>query len=434
VTQKNTSPYQVKVTFIKPITHQLTNEAHHYLPARMSTAMSVATSTNWNSIRRHYRSLFDVVLNSTMPASMEKVVEDAKKKQAFHDQLVVINKYFREHFSYEGEMKTSGARPVLRMPTVLYRLKMADDKELSAMLVMILRKLGIKADIVLVTKKSRASFVGLPSTSYFNHAIVKAAFEGEDYWIDPSNVPFYGANHKLILSGMPALGLNESSELEVIPFNNPIEAKAISTFIVNIESDLRALVRSKIQYSGAASYKVLRMAVTQGKDASDALIKKLLGFSSKINSFEINPYTFNDTTYVPLTITARYVNKETIASDNQGKYLMSPSVRSYYASLLATDPQNVGDLFLDEPVEYVNTGIFYNVLLDSKTNIKCQITSSWLDVDIKVLPQKNGFTHTEILRFKKAFVTSAEVRSTEFQSFVQKLKNCDSNSKVYLKL
>ena len=63
--------------------------------------------------------------------------------------------------------------------------RFGDCKAKSALLVALLRELGINAEPVLVTTKGGDALPErLPMVSYFNHVIVRATIGGNDYWLD----------------------------------------------------------------------------------------------------------------------------------------------------------------------------------------------------------------------------------------------------------
>jgi tetratricopeptide (TPR) repeat protein len=67
--------------------------------------------------------------------------------------------------------------------------RFGDCKAKSALLVALLRELGIQADPVLVTTTGGDALPErLPMVSYFNHAIVRARIEGRDYWLDGTRI------------------------------------------------------------------------------------------------------------------------------------------------------------------------------------------------------------------------------------------------------
>jgi hypothetical protein len=70
-------------------------------------------------------------------------------------------------------------------PEVVARRRYGDGKDLSMLLVLLLKRLGLEARLVLVNSKFRKSLAGLlPMPSLFNHLVVEYKARGEVRWVD----------------------------------------------------------------------------------------------------------------------------------------------------------------------------------------------------------------------------------------------------------
>jgi transglutaminase-like putative cysteine protease len=73
-------------------------------------------------------------------------------------------------------------------PNVVIERRFGDCKDMSLLLVAILRALGIEADVALVHSwRGRALDETLPSPYAFDHVIARAQIGGADYWLDATN-------------------------------------------------------------------------------------------------------------------------------------------------------------------------------------------------------------------------------------------------------
>jgi hypothetical protein len=70
-------------------------------------------------------------------------------------------------------------------PEVVARRRYGDGKDLSVLLMLLLKRLGLEARLVLVNSKFRKSLAGLlPMPSLFNHLVVEYKARGEIRWVD----------------------------------------------------------------------------------------------------------------------------------------------------------------------------------------------------------------------------------------------------------
>ena len=70
-------------------------------------------------------------------------------------------------------------------PAVVERRRFGDCKDLSVLLMFLLKRLGLESRLVLVNSKFRKSLAGLlPMPSLFNHVVVEYQARGETRWVD----------------------------------------------------------------------------------------------------------------------------------------------------------------------------------------------------------------------------------------------------------
>jgi len=92
--------------------------------------------------------------------------------------------WVQDQFRYlavDGEL--DGQPPAA--PAVVARRRYGDCKDLSVLLMLLLKRLGLESRLVLVNTKFRKSLAGLlPMPSLFNHLVVEYQARGETRWVD----------------------------------------------------------------------------------------------------------------------------------------------------------------------------------------------------------------------------------------------------------
>lgn len=405
---------ELKITLTKPLIHGLKDEQQLVVAPEYATAMSVATSQNWNTVKRVYRSLFDIVLNSTPTEEMRELVTAAKLKTDLSAQLTLISDHLKNTFAYVGEMRTVKGKPSLRMFKDLYQSKFADDKEMAAFMVVILRNLKYQADVVLASKTPRHLFQGMPDPYLFNRVLVRVDHLGETYWIDPTEKPFYELNHAFQFSGRPSLGLNDDSEVGPVPYKNPVPSQLIMNAKVTLDASQNSVVEKELQYQGARAFELFKIA--KGEDLKEV-------FELDLGTRDIQTYDKNFTHFHPWTI--RGSTKDT-------GLIAPPKLSQYYDLLLGEMKTWKGELVLGEPYEFKQT-ITYAVMVDPATRLKCQIQSPWIDVERKSIIQKLNFMVYDLITFKQPFISPDELSSISFLNLQQQLKACGKSEKITLK-
>jgi hypothetical protein len=124
------------------------------------------------------------------------------------------------------EMGENSHRP--HTPLEVFEKKYGDCKDKTLLLATLLKELGIKTDIALVSTYDKRSLVDfLPTHGLFNHVITKINYNGQSYWIDPTRTQ-QGADIKTMYQPdyEQALIVDKSTQaLETVSLKNNIATK-----------------------------------------------------------------------------------------------------------------------------------------------------------------------------------------------------------------
>lgn len=402
---------ELKVTLVKPIVSGLKEEQQSITAPENAVSVSVATVENWNLIKRFYSSFFELVMNSTLPPEVNALIKSVEAKRDIKDRLKIIGHHIHTNFSYAENMRTLNGRPHVRMFNELYLSKMADDKEMAALTVLVLKKLGHKADIALVTRGNRTHFQGLPDPAMFNRALVRIEEEGEFYWIDPVEKLSMGLNHPIEFSGRPSLSLGVGEGLDIIPFENPDESRFESQLIIS-QSAEGFDVKKDVQYSGRAHYEILK--IQNPKDLEEVLTQDLT--DSQAKDFKLSPL----------------INGKSSAAYHLTELSPLKNLSVYFEDIIIVTPEWVGELYLGGPKEFKETST-YKLMVAPETKFVCSVKSDWIDVLRRSVIQKSSFMVYDSVSIKKAHISPAELKSRAFLALQNQLKECAKVDKITLK-
>ncbi|WP_164503523.1 DUF3857 domain-containing transglutaminase family protein [Pleionea sediminis] len=119
--------------------------------------------------------------------SIKNVADDIRSQtENKKEQLALALNYVQDNIRYFGiEMGTNSHAPSPAEETLTRRY--GDCKDKTVLLISILKQLNIGASPALVnTYRKHLIEEGLPKVNAFNHVIVKANLDNEDYWLDPT--------------------------------------------------------------------------------------------------------------------------------------------------------------------------------------------------------------------------------------------------------
>lgn len=194
---------------------------------------------------------------NNMPLNGKEVMERAArlKNEAQGDTAKYMEaaiRFVQDNIRYMGiEMGEYSHRP--NTPEKVCKQRFGDCKDKALLLTALLRAQGIEADMAYVHTDFRGHIAErLPSPDRFNHAIVKARFRSQDYWIDATVAYQRG---RLALRYNPSFkkGLvvkAGTTGLTDIPVGNPGSIAVTETFdIPHLDND-SALLTVNTVYKG----------------------------------------------------------------------------------------------------------------------------------------------------------------------------------------
>lgn len=402
---------ELKVTMVKPIVSGLKDEQQSISAPEKAPSISVGTVENWNLIKRFYSSFFELVMNATIPPEVNTLIKSVEGKRDIKDRLKLISQHIHTNFSYADSMRSMNGRPSVRMFSDLYLSKMADDKEMAALTVLVLKKLGHKADITLATRGNRTHFQGLPDPSMFNRALVKIEEDGEFYWFDPVQKISMGLNHPVEFSGRPSLSLGSSDSLEIIPFENFEESKVDAVITISQLGE-GFQVQKDVQYSGQSHYELL--SILKPEDLKDVLTQDLS--QSDAQDFKLSAL----------------VNGKTSATYKLSELSPLKNLNTYFEQMLSVTPEWQGELYMGGPKEFKETST-YKVMVAPETKFACSVKSEWIDILRRSVVQKSSFVVYDQIFIKKAHITPEELKSRGYLALQNQLKECAKVDKIALK-
>lgn len=150
------------------------------------TSLEFSEYGTWNDVARWAADLFG---NKEEPdAEFERRVTALQGAATEEEKILQAIRYVQNEIRYFSvSFDESTHRPAA--PGVTLQRRYGDCKDKSLLLVSLLKRLGVRADIVLVASKRYKNMDALPpSPGVFDHVIVRLTHQGKDYFIDPTQV------------------------------------------------------------------------------------------------------------------------------------------------------------------------------------------------------------------------------------------------------
>lgn len=226
-------------------------------PAAQAFQPHVAFSTgrSWNEVARAYDRIVEERLDgNALQARARALAKGTKDRRAVAQRLL---EEVRESVRYTG-LEFGAAAIVPAPPKEVLARQYGDCKEMSTLLVGLLRGAGIPAHVALV-RSGREDVPELPGMGFFNHAIVYVP-GSPALWIDPTDPGSEAGMLPPELQGRHALVASQETQgLTVIDEAPPSASTALFTRTVELSDEGPARVKETRELSGSLAVQYRRM-------------------------------------------------------------------------------------------------------------------------------------------------------------------------------
>ena len=159
-------------------------------------AVELSSYDNWSKVGNHFAPYYRIkeLIDPSIKAVADEIMQATSEPK---EQTRRALNYVQENIRYLGlEMGVGGFEP--RQPSLVFERRFGDCKDVTLLLLTLLKSLDVKADPVLVHTDERAGFLhGQPNHWAFNHVVVRAELDGKGYVLDATRGKQLGALDKL---------------------------------------------------------------------------------------------------------------------------------------------------------------------------------------------------------------------------------------------
>lgn len=212
--------------------------------------IDLTTLPSWQPVARYF--VNELIPKSPPPAALvEQTSHVTKDAQTARDKVADIYKYATRDVRYGRSPREVELETPRHASQMLEDLR-GDCKDKSALMVSMLRQLGIRADIALIQSRSAGVAPSLPAP-WFDHALVRVELDGSQLWLDPAGGPYTFGDVPYNDQGTSALILDGSLTATrcLIPETTPAQHK------------LSRICRGRLTVDG--SYQYSATATTNGE-------------------------------------------------------------------------------------------------------------------------------------------------------------------------
>lgn len=386
----------------------------------------VSSEKSWNKYMSAIEADYAKILNAGLPVKLKPWINLAETKTTDDEKLKFILEKMSQEFRYFGDWRRHDGGLVPRPLKEIEQSRYGDCKDLSALLVAILRSLKMDARLALV-RRGENPFgeepdYNTPTTNRFNHAIVNVKSGAKTYWLDPTN-PVASLAPYPDISGRPSWVMDEKGgTFERLPKAEVSDFEHIHNYSYRFNVDDVA-VKVSAQLKRLAPYRIANELLLTSK--SEVLSGALEYFTegAEVQKFDYKKEPKTGRTLKDMDIELDYTAGQ--VAYNAGKSMFWVIPDGVLEGPFYETENRESDLRLSEtPFTFRGTRRLVGVKLAQEAPPACEVKSAWMDMERKVRSEGRDVVIEQRFDLKKPYITHEEYRSPAFRKLQAETKRC----------
>lgn len=421
--------YNLEIKLSKDIYKNTINEPENALDNyKLLTWISISSANNWKELGRDLaQQNFAKIYKQKLPKVFDIIVKSAAKKKNEIDQINIVTSMLRDKIQFFSDNTTVEGRLAPRNLDQISKSQLGDCKDLSAVTVSILTKLGYKAQFALVLRGSTLfAPEALADIRFFNHVIVKAISKtGKIYWIDPTNLQSMADGIFPDIANKPTLALDLKKPIyEKTPSVNPNRAMISHNREIKIISDNQISEKGNLLLQGEEALIITGAELLTSKsNIENTLFHALSGTNlDSSNKKYIELPELKSREVKDIYITYSYEHDSKLFKTNLGKALKLSYNRLGIDKFIHTSQDTVSDLYIGEPNNFTRRTIIKNIDVQNAQALDQKINTKWVSISRKLSFNNRILTIDETTIVKKEVILNEELQIPEFLNLKRDLE------------
>lgn len=425
---------RIGVKLKEPLFRQILEEDNAKMDSKSLVWLAVSSLKEWSGLPKDLVNGYEKVANSPLPAKYKEIVELAKKQSNVIAQINTVTSKLADTVRYVGDwVPVEGAFFPRPLQTVV-ETGFGDCKDFSSDTVAMLRQMGFKAHVAWVVRER--NLVESPitlATPHFNHAIVFASKDGEDYWLDPTNISSWAQGLYEDIAFRNALVLDPAEiKLRRIPAASEKDALTDVVAKVNFKSGKKAVTTGKAHLEGGDMVGMTASGLSYAKSTLDYAFLGWLATPASVTSWKFSDYDLRSRIVSDLDLHFEFSENWLTVLTSAGPGYMTRPIPHLDNFQFRRD-QRISSLYLGLPHVMHRRLEFDGAKAQLDGKVVCQGKSPWLEYSRQFLRSGKGVVLDEKIVLKKSTVSIDEIQSKAFADFQTSLRACQHPAVLVLR-
>ncbi|MGE0528582.1 MAG: DUF3857 domain-containing transglutaminase family protein [Bdellovibrionales bacterium] len=424
----------------KPLPGWVHAEKDPYFHPAGATEIWISTHKDWGDFLSPLEKDFAAIQKAGVPTKLKSWLTEAAKKKAPEDRILFLLEKMSHDFRYFGDWRRHNGGLVPRALVEIEKSRYGDCKDLSSLLVALLRALDLDARVALIRRGTNPwgeePDYKLPVSNRFNHAIVRVNVDKNVYWLDPTN-PVASLRPYPDLSGRPAWVMGGNDEagrggggaFERLPAPRPEEFHYVHDYEYRFKNKDLVTVRVAAAFKGLAPYQTANDLMLSSRSEVLSNILEYFSEGQEISSFRYIKEPSTGRILRDMELALEYESGGVTYSAGKAAFLVIPD-GFLKGTFYETEGRESDMYFSESPYTFTGVRRLRETRLVQEVPPPCRVNSKWMDLERTIVPSQRDVLITQKVTLKRTVITHDEYRTPAFRKLQAETKRCFYRSGV----
>jgi len=416
--------HTLSISLKKPLYEELIGAANPKIrESSHITMVMLSTCKDFNDLSKILAKNYEAVQQQPLPEEFQVIKRAAEKATSLGEKINIVTSILSERINYLGDWQTNEGRFSPRPLATVAKTGVGDCKDFSSATTAILRSMGIKAQIALVTRAyDYVACDNLPSLNVINHAIVKVTdAQGKIWWIDPTNSVSFSGGVFPDIANRPAYVLDKRNPTkEQIPPVDHRRARVHLENTISLKNGKEVNQSGTYWIAGEAAIPITATSLEVSRKSLEEEIVKMLVGSTDVRNLKIKLPPMNSRTVRDIQCQFSFDQNNILIPTTAGDAILIQSPWTF-PFLAQTEDQTSG-LCLGHPYTYTRVTTIHDTGTQNLESLNYHINLPWIRASRQCHAQGNSLQIIENVEILKSFITPKELKSQPYKDFKKLLQ------------
>jgi|GEM_PF-6086 len=423
---KDGEKFTIELILKKPAFRKVVDEKHAFMDPDSVPRVYVSTTKHWPDLGNSVADEYEKIVAAPLPQFFKDIVAASKSEKTWVAKIDAATSRLSEKMHYLGDWRPIRGGHIPRSLEKIAQTRYGDCKDFSVAVASMLRALGVEAQVAWIYRDSHPFIASmeLPRDSLFNHAIVRARVDGQDYWIDGTNPQSWAAGIPNDIADRPALVIQSLKSVLVqtppVAFSDGFTGARFKTSLGKADE---VKTEGRLELKGRAAVPFTGLSLSTSGDTIKFNIAKFASGGDPLKSWDVKTVDLSSRIVRDLEFQFSLVARNFELRTSAGPaYPLDPPAA--VSALLQDIDRRVSMLWIGDPYRSRKEITLPGTAKVGTKSLDCTIDAPWARVSRTFESPPEGVRIIEEVDLKQGLIPLTVLKSKRFAAYQDELRLC----------